>query len=298
MKSTVFFLALISALGANAAKLNVKQKSIVAVAAAAVKKEPTKSQKVAIDAATKAKNAHPVLKYVDRNDMSKSTGSNAFLVCRGLWLLLIYQLFLVKDSPILTKALDFLKIGAVPNFERLKWIGIASSFTALRQVFWTLRLSTYNWRLKPALMIGVGVPGFFTTVTMLSIAYNSNADFGTWKDILGLVLFFAGGLTETFSEIQRKNFKSVAANKGKVFTGGLFSLARHINYTGEVFWYTGLLLLTTGNPIIAAAVFAFMTYTFATVAVGEIAVHMEKKYPKEWALYKEKTPYTLIPGVV
>ena len=146
-------------------------------------------------------------------------------------------------------------------------------------------------------MIGIGVPQFFHVVTLASVVFN-NAKFGGWQDKTGLVLFFLGGFIETFSEIQRKLFKAQVSNKGKLYTSGLFSLARHINYTGEVLWYTGFLLLATGNPWVAAAVFIGQTFFFNKVAVSELNVHLEQKYTKLLDEYKRKTPYALIPFVV
>ena len=49
----------------------------------------------------------------------------------------------------------------------------------------------------------------------------------------------AGILLELVSELQRKRFKDDPANKGKPYAGGLFSLARSINYGGYTLWRGG-----------------------------------------------------------
>lgn len=51
----------------------------------------------------------------------------------------------------------------------------------------------------------------------------------------------AGILLELVSELQRKRFKDDPANKGKPYAGGLFSLARSINYGGYTLWRGGYL---------------------------------------------------------
>ncbi len=64
--------------------------------------------------------------------------------------------------------------------------------------------------------------------------------------ILGTAAYVVGMTVETLSEVQRKRFKSDEKNKGKVFTGGLFSLARHANYGGYTIWKSGYGLVSAG----------------------------------------------------
>ena len=86
-----------------------------------------------------------------------------------------------------------------------------------------------------AMQIGLLVPTVLNTLTLVGICTN-RGPFGSVTDYLGLGLFALGSALETVSELQRKAFKAKESNKGKVYTGGLFSLARHINYTGEILW--------------------------------------------------------------
>lgn len=297
-KISVLFLVLLSLTYVVASAGSLKGSSVIIGASTAAPKRlsPRDIAQAKKLADIKAKNAHPVLKFVDRNDYSNSKGNLVFLLMRAIWGVAISQLYF-NGHPLLNKFTSLLGIKHTPDVARLTALGAAAAFTAFRQVFWTLYLRSYDFRMPAALMIGIGVPQFFNVVTLLSVAFNKAA-FGGWQDKVGLGLFVFGGLLETFSEIQRKHFKSQPANKGKLYTGGLFSLARHINYTGEIFWYTGLLLLATGNPWVAAAVFVGQTNFFNRVGVSEIAVHMETKYSKLWEEYKRKTPYALIPLVV
>ncbi|EEB94925.1 hypothetical protein MPER_06187, partial [Moniliophthora perniciosa FA553] len=64
---------------------------------------------------------------------------------------------------------------------------------------------------------------------------------------------------------QRKRFKDDVRNVGKPYTGGLFGLARHINYGGYMLWRTG----------------------FAIAA---------EKYGIAWTNYKRQVPYKLLPA--
>jgi steroid 5-alpha reductase family enzyme len=58
--------------------------------------------------------------------------------------------------------------------------------------------------------------------------------FGTGRDIAGVILFAIGFFMESFSDIQKYNFRSKPENKGKVCDVGLFVWTRHPNYFGEI----------------------------------------------------------------
>lgn len=77
--------------------------------------------------------------------------------------------------------------------------------------------------------------------------------------ILGIVI-------ETISELQRKSFKADPKNKGKPYSGGLFSLARHINYSGYALWRPAN-ALAAGGVASAIATFAFFTYNFVANSI-------------------------------
>ena len=59
-------------------------------------------------------------------------------------------------------------------------------------------------------------------------------NFGTGRDIAGVILFTIGFLMESVSDIQKFQFRSKPENKGKVCDVGLFVWTRHPNYFGEI----------------------------------------------------------------
>ncbi|KAL8720501.1 MAG: hypothetical protein Q9225_002654 [Loekoesia sp. 1 TL-2023] len=59
-------------------------------------------------------------------------------------------------------------------------------------------------------------------------------DFGTGRDIAGVILFAIGFVLESVSDIQKYQFRSDPANKGKVCDVGFFTWTRHPNYFGEI----------------------------------------------------------------
>lgn len=81
--------------------------------------------------------------------------------------------------------------------------------------------------------------------------------------IAGTALYVLGIMTEAISETQRRIFKNDPKNAGKPYTGGLFGLARHINYGGYTVWRTGYAMAAGGLPL-AALVATFFSYDFIT----------------------------------
>ena len=56
--------------------------------------------------------------------------------------------------------------------------------------------------------------------------------FGTGCDIAGVILWSAGIVAESVSDIQKYRFRSNPENKGKVCDVGYFAWSRHPNYFG------------------------------------------------------------------
>lgn len=59
-------------------------------------------------------------------------------------------------------------------------------------------------------------------------------DFGTGRDIAGIVLFIIGFILESVGDIQKYRFRSDRSNKGKFCDVGFFNWSRHPNYFGEI----------------------------------------------------------------
>jgi hypothetical protein len=114
--------------------------------------------------------------------------------------------------------------------------------TTLKHVYWSVFVSQQELSPVHAIIISLFNTAFNylnTTFSLWTItsAYTTN-DF-SWTSLLrspsvivGTILYATGILTETISEVQRSRFKRDPANAGKPYSGGLFSLARNINYTG------------------------------------------------------------------
>ena len=98
-------------------------------------------------------------------------------------------------------------------------------------------------------------------------------------DYAGILLFFLGSYINTYSEIQRKRFKENPNNKGKLYTLGLFKLARHINYFGDICWVSGWAIIT--HNIWSGLIPLSLTLGFIFFFIPELSSYLENKYSKE-----------------
>ncbi|KAF7502970.1 hypothetical protein GJ744_004757 [Endocarpon pusillum] len=117
-----------------------------------------------------------------------------------------------------------------------------------------------------------------------------------WNVYVGVALFVVGILVEPIAEVQRRNFKDDPRNEGKPYSGGLFALARSVNYGAYTTWRTGF-ALAAGGPVWAALVAAFFLRDFASRAVPTMEEYCSKRYGAQWEEVKRKVPYKLIPWV-
>jgi protein-S-isoprenylcysteine O-methyltransferase Ste14 len=158
---------------------------------------------------------------------------------------------------------------------------------------------TYILETKIVYSAAIGICIYNTLTNSLasfsSLIYGPSNELGTLQYI-GISMFSVGILTELISELQRKKFKDNAANKGKVYSGGLFSLARHINYGGYTLWRTGL-ALTSGNYWWAAFQLVLHMYYFTKKVVPELTHYCSNRYGDDWKKFERDVPNILFPYV-
>ena len=100
--------------------------------------------------------------------------------------------------------------------------------------YWLVSLSGIH--LFPTIMV---LMGCFPLYQAMAIP---NASIGA-LDILGVLVTLTGIGFEFFADNQRLQWSKEPANKGKIFTGGLWGWSRHPNYFGEVTFWIGLCIL-------------------------------------------------------
>lgn len=105
--------------------------------------------------------------------------------------------------------------------------------------------------------------------------------------LVGGVLFVAGSLLNTVSEYQRKRFKERPANRGHLYTEGLFGLAMHINYFGDIVWAIGLAMIT--GSIWSAVIPLLMTAMFVRGHIPRLDAHLAARYGEEFEEYRRSS---------
>lgn len=113
-------------------------------------------------------------------------------------------------------------------------------------------------------------------------------------DLVAVGLFVLGSLFNTAAELQRKHFKADPANKGRLYTKGLFSLVRHPNYLGDILWALGWALMTRNLwalliPAVAASGFVFMF-------IPQLSAYLAKRYGAQYDDWAGRTK-RLVPFV-
>ena len=104
-------------------------------------------------------------------------------------------------------------------------------------------------------------------------------------DGLFLAMYAIGSYLNTASEIQRKHWKQ--NHPGKLYTGGLFGLSRHINFFGDSLLFTGFCLLT--RSAWAVAIPAIMTAGFLFQHIPALETYLQAKYGEDFRLYQART---------
>lgn len=188
---------------------------------------------------------------------------------------------------------------------------LMSTGSSIRQIHWISSTDEdINWKAAWLLplwdTVHNSINSLLSTTEAVSLVHSYDPHLGWIAQVaqllsvprmtLGVVAFIVGMAVETVSEKQRTVFKRKAENKGKVFKGGLFKYARHINYTGYTLWRSGF-ALAGGGWFWAALSFGFFNYNFAASAIPVMDGNCEERYGVQWNGNKLDTPYNLWPGI-
>lgn len=175
-------------------------------------------------------------------------------------------------------------IGLSPYHTLVFGLAVGS---AAKQIYWCLGVADNKFQPSFSTLVATYNTLLNLLNTLLSLwAVTSNrpAAADTWNELFtsrssvafGAALYGIGLWTEWWCEVQRKRFKQNPANKGKLYTGGLFGLARNINYGGYTIWRTGYSILCAGLPW-GVAVAAFLAGDFAGRAIPFLETFLADK---------------------
>ncbi|KAH0559340.1 hypothetical protein GP486_004148 [Trichoglossum hirsutum] len=250
--------------------------------------------------------------YIVRKHGSSPIGTTLFVILRLLDLPLQYALLTQKLGAYI---LQLLRTRAVtPQITRTTVLDLTpyqlavfamAMGTTIKHIFWVLYISQLEMPVAAAVMIPTFNTVFNSVNSLLSIcvltsgytpAYDDKSIFLSPTFAIGVLLYIAGMLLETISELQRKQFKGNPANKGKPYSGGLFAWASHINYGGFAVCRFGYGLVCAGWAW-ATVVVAWLGFDFGARAAPVLEEYCYKKYGDAYSKAVEKTRYKLIPGI-
>lgn len=154
--------------------------------------------------------------------------------------------------------------------------------SAIKQIFWLTVTSQEEFGAGPAVAVSIyntvinSINSLLFTSTLASASLDSDANFPQWPLLIGSAMYVVGILTETVAEVQRSQWKKKPENKGKVYTGGLWSITRHINYTGYTLWRSGY-ALAGGGWIWAGIMTAWQVYDFTQRSIPVLDDYCTKR---------------------
>jgi protein-S-isoprenylcysteine O-methyltransferase Ste14 len=155
-------------------------------------------------------------------------------------------------------------------------------FLRLQITVWIFQKRFWTW--LETIMISILMT--FALFVFAKVGGNNKQAVGI-IEIIGVLLYLSGSYINTFSEYARHVSKLKAENKGRLYTGGLFRFAMHINYCGDIVLFTGFAMITHrfGVYIIPLA----MTVNFIFNIIPSLDRYLEKKYGDEFRDYSRKT---------
>lgn len=107
------------------------------------------------------------------------------------------------------------------------------------------------------------------------------------RDWAALALYLTGSGLNTGSELARDRWKKDPAHAGRLYTGGLFALSRHVNYFGDAVLFAGWALLTRSAWCLAVP--AAMTAGFVFVNIPLLERHLKERYGSQFDAYAART---------
>jgi protein-S-isoprenylcysteine O-methyltransferase Ste14 len=116
----------------------------------------------------------------------------------------------------------------------------------------------------------------------------------TVRDYVAAALMVIAGVLQHGSELQRWAYKRDPKNRGKLHSGGLFSLARGFNHTGHILRDVASLMFAP-NPVLL--IYLVLEYDLLFQIIPATIAHMKIKYGEQYTKYERQTPALFIPGI-
>jgi protein-S-isoprenylcysteine O-methyltransferase Ste14 len=218
---------------------------------------------------------------INRRDKSPNLpGTLTFLGLRPLVPLLQYGILAreVGSSLLHAVGLETLPAGPPNTGTPLDVLGLSpyrlaifgmSVGATVKQLYWLLVINQTNFPPMASVFVtafnGIfdSINSLLFTCTLTSASLSSGSKFPQTPLVVGAALYAAGIFLEAGSETQRMLFKKDAKNKGKLYSSGLWSSSRHMNYFGYTLWRAGY-AIAAGGWIWGAINVAWFSFDFIT----------------------------------
>ena len=130
------------------------------------------------------------------------------------------------------------------------------------------------------------IPFIIPYTTVLSGAVQVPVGF---LEIAGLGIYLFGSFLNTGSEVPRYLWKLKKQNEGQIYIQGIFKFAMHINYTGDVLLFSGIVMIAHEAGLLFKPV--LMLLNFSLILVPLKNKYLKNKYKdgySEYAAYTKK----------
>ena len=162
-------------------------------------------------------------------------------------------------------------------------------FVRLQITVWIFQKRTWAW--LETIIISILIP---LALFGFAKAGGSNGQAIGGVEAIGTLLYIVGSYINTHAEYTRHVWKLKAENKRRLYTEGLFRLAMHINYLGDIVLFTGFAMIT--HRLSMFIIPLVMTINFIFNIIPSLDRYLEKKYGDEFRAYAAKTK-KLIPKI-
>lgn len=155
------------------------------------------------------------------------------------------------------------------------------------------------WIFQAVWVFTVSLPVIFINAP----ASAERTDYFTAQDVVGIVLFVMGLLTETIADQQKFSFRNNPANKGKWCATGVWRYSRHPNYAGEISVWLGIFIMSTSIledgqwAAVLSPLFTSCTLLFLSgIPLLETKADDRYRSNEDYLTYKKRTsPLVLLP---
>jgi steroid 5-alpha reductase family enzyme len=155
-------------------------------------------------------------------------------------------------------------------------------FVRLQVTVWVFQKRKWTWLET----ITITVLMSFVLYAFAKVGGNNKHVVGA-VEVIGILLYLSGSYINTHSEYYRHVWKLKEANRGRLYTEGLFSLSMHINYFGDIVLFTGLALVTHSLSMLVIPL--VMAVNFVFNIIPSLDRYLKKKYKDEFRDYSKKT---------